>query len=77
MTPFSQRRIKAGQVKADQIRKTGAKIVAAPCHNCIDQLAELSKHYKLGTETKTVTEIVADALVLSSAQAANASSTQP
>ncbi|GAG30310.1 unnamed protein product, partial [marine sediment metagenome] len=38
MTRFSQRRLKAGQIKADQIRKTGAKIVAAPCHNCIDQL---------------------------------------
>ncbi len=62
MTPFSQRRIKAGQVKADQIRKTGAKIVATPCHNCIDQLTELNKHYQLGVKIKTVCEIAADAL---------------
>jgi Fe-S oxidoreductase len=65
MTRFSQRRIKAGQIKADQIRKTGAKIVAAPCHNCIDQLTELNKHYKLGVEAKTICEIVGDALVVS------------
>lgn len=65
MTRFSQRRLKAGQIKADQIRKTGAKIVAAPCHNCIDQLTELNKHYKLGVETKTICEIAADALIIS------------
>lgn len=65
MTRFSERRLKAGQVKADQIRATGAKIVAAPCHNCIDQLMELNKHYNLGVELKTVCEIAADALVLS------------
>lgn len=64
MTRFSQRRLKAGQIKADQIRKTGAKIVAAPCHNCIDQLTDLNKHYKLGVEAKTVCEIAADALII-------------
>jgi len=64
MTQFSQRRIEAGKVKADQIKKTGAKVVATPCHNCIDQLMELNKHYNLGIEIKTISEIVADALVI-------------
>jgi len=64
MTRFSQRRLKAGQIKADQIRKTDAKIVATPCHNCIDQLMELNKHYKLGVEVKTICEIAADALII-------------
>lgn len=64
MTRFSQRRLKAGQIKADQIRKTDAKIVATPCHNCIDQLMELNKHYKLGIEVKTICEIAADALII-------------
>ena len=64
MTRFAQRRLEAGKIKADQIRSTGAKIVAAPCHNCIDQLLELNKHYKLGVQVKTVSEIAADALVL-------------
>ena len=66
MTRFAERRIEAGKIKAEQIIKTGAKVVAAPCHNCIDQLMELNKHYKLGVEIKTVCEIVADALVISS-----------
>jgi len=64
MTRFSERRIRAGKIKGDQIKATGAKIVAAPCHNCIDQLMELNKHYKLGIEVKTVCEIAAQALVL-------------
>lgn len=64
MTRFAKRRIESGRIKADQIRATGAKIVVAPCHNCIDQLSELNKEYKLDVEIKTVSEIVADALVI-------------
>ena len=55
-------RLEAGRPKADQIRATGAKVVAAPCHNCIDQLGEINRHYKLGVEIRTIAEIVADAL---------------
>lgn len=58
------KRIEAGKVKAEQIRRTGAKVVASPCHNCIDQLMEINRHYGLGVEVRTLAEIVADALVL-------------
>ena len=64
LTRYADRRIATGEVKADQIRATGAKVVVAPCHNCIDQLMELGKVYKLGIQAKTVGEILADALVL-------------
>ena len=64
MGEYKDRRVDAGLIKADQIRATGAKIVATPCHNCIDQLMELNQVYKLGVEIKTVGEIVADAIVL-------------
>jgi Fe-S oxidoreductase len=63
MTEYGERRVTSGRVKADQIRKTGAKIVATPCHNCADQLLEISKHYQLGTEIVAVVELVYDALV--------------
>lgn len=66
MTRFTKRRLEAGRIKADQIKETGAKIVASPCHNCIDQLMELNKYYKLGVEIKTVCEIVANALIVKS-----------
>ncbi|MFC2169314.1 (Fe-S)-binding protein [Acidobacteriota bacterium] len=64
MTRYADRRRKSGEVKAEQIRRTGADIVVAPCHNCVDQITELNKHYQLGVEIKTVCEIVADALIL-------------
>ena len=64
MTRFAKRRLEAGKLKADQIRKTGAQIVVAPCHNCIDQLIELNREYNLGVEVKTISEVVADALVI-------------
>ncbi|MFZ5515243.1 MAG: (Fe-S)-binding protein [Candidatus Zhuqueibacterota bacterium] len=64
MGEYKERRIESGKIKAEQIRRTGAKIVATPCHNCIDQLMELNQEYKLGVEIKTVAELVADALVL-------------
>ena len=63
MARYKARRIQAGGVKAEQIRTTDAKIVVAPCHNCIDQLMELNKEYKLNVQIKTVAEMVADAIV--------------
>ncbi len=64
MTRYAKRRLEAGKIKADQIRMTGAKIVVTPCHNCIDQLSELNREYDLKVEIKTVSEVVADALVI-------------
>ena len=63
MARYKDRRIKSGRVKAEQIRASGAKVVVAPCHNCIDQLMELNKEYQLNVQIKTVAEMVADALL--------------
>ena len=64
MSEYGDRRVLSGRIKADQIRATGAKIVASPCHNCSDQLLELNKNYKLGVEIQAVVELVYNALVL-------------
>jgi Fe-S oxidoreductase len=61
---YAARRIAGGSPKAEQIRRTGAKVVVTPCHNCIDQLLELNKHYELGVEIRTLAEVAADALVV-------------
>ena len=63
MARYKNRRIQSGSMKAEQIKASGAKVVVAPCHNCIDQLMELNKDYKLNVQIKTVAEMVADALV--------------
>ncbi len=64
MSEYNERRIKIGEIKAEQIRKSGAKVVATPCHNCVDQLSQLNQVYKLNIKIKTIAEIVADALVI-------------
>jgi Fe-S oxidoreductase len=64
MTEFAKRRMEAAKVKADEIAATGAKIIATSCHNCVDQLAEINRHYKLGCEVKLLCELVGDALIM-------------
>ncbi len=63
MSEYGDRRVASGATKAEQIRATGASIVATPCHNCADQLLELSKRYKLGVEIQAVVELVYSALL--------------
>ena len=62
LSEYGERRIASGKVKVDQIRATGAKVVATPCHNCADQLIELSKKYQLGVEVQALVELVYNAL---------------
>jgi Fe-S oxidoreductase len=63
MTEFAKERIAAGKVKADQILATGAEIVATSCHNCLDQLDEIKRHYKLKVKIQNLSELVAAAIV--------------
>jgi Fe-S oxidoreductase len=62
MSEYNERRMKIGELKAEQIRATAAKIVATPCHNCVDQLTQLNVTFKLGVQIMTLGEIVADAI---------------
>jgi Fe-S oxidoreductase len=56
-------RMKSARVKADQVKETGATILATACENCHTQLSDLNDHYKMGTQVKFLSSIVADALV--------------
>ncbi len=62
MSEYNDRRLKIAELKIGQIRKTGAVIVATPCHNCIDQLIQINVTYNLNVQIKTLAEIVADSL---------------
>jgi Fe-S oxidoreductase len=64
MSEYNERRMKIAGIKAEQIRKTGAKIVVTPCHNCVDQLTQINISFKLNVQIKTLAEIVADALII-------------
>ncbi|KJS81769.1 MAG: hypothetical protein JM58_16185 [Peptococcaceae bacterium BICA1-8] len=56
-------RLAKGKLKAEQIKKTGAKVVVTPCHNCYDQLNDIIKHYQLDVKLKHVHHLVSNALV--------------
>jgi Fe-S oxidoreductase len=56
-------RMKSAKVKADQVEKTGAKILATACENCHSQLSDLNKHYNMGVEVRFLSSMIADALV--------------
>jgi len=64
MSEYTPRRLKSAKVKADQLKATGAEIVVTSCHNCVDGLSDLIKHYKLGMEVSQLVNLVANALVV-------------
>jgi CheY-like chemotaxis protein len=64
MSEYTPRRLESAKIKADQIRATGAKVVVTSCHNCVDGLSDLIKHYDLGCEVKQLVNLVANALVI-------------
>ena len=63
MTEFASERKAAGKAKADQILATGAEIVVTSCHNCLDQLDEVKRHYKLKVKIQNLSELVANAII--------------
>jgi Fe-S oxidoreductase len=63
MSEYTPRRLKSGVVKANQLKDTGAKIVVTSCHNCVDGLADVIRHYKLGMQVTQLVNLVANALV--------------
>ncbi len=64
MSEYAPRRLKSAKIKAEQLRATGAKIVATSCHNCVDGLFDLIRHYKLDMQVKLLVNLVSHALVV-------------
>jgi len=57
-------RMASGKLKAEQIRQTGAKIVITPCHNCFDQINDLSEAYELGVIALSLKEIIVESMIV-------------
>jgi CheY-like chemotaxis protein len=64
MSEYTPRRLKSGQIKADQLKATGAKVVVTSCHNCVDGLSDLIRHYRLDMKVTQLVNLVANALVV-------------
>jgi Fe-S oxidoreductase len=56
-------RMKSSRVKVEQVKSSGARILATACENCHTQLNDLNNHYKMGVEVRFLSSMVADALV--------------
>jgi Fe-S oxidoreductase len=56
-------RMKSGRIKAEQLRASGAAIVATACENCHSQLSDLNEHYKLGMRVEFLSHLAARALI--------------
>ena len=57
-------RMVSGRVKAEQIKATHAKIVIAPCHNCFDQINDLSEEYDLGVKAVSLKELIVESMII-------------
>ena len=64
MSEYTPQRLKSAKIKADQLKATGAKIVVTTCHNCVDGLADLIKHYNLDMKVTQLVNLCANALVV-------------
>jgi Fe-S oxidoreductase len=56
-------RMKSATVKVDQVKATGAAILATACENCHSQLSNLNDHHRMGVDVHFLSSMVADALV--------------
>lgn len=62
MSEYTPLRLKSARIKAEQLAATGAKIVATSCHNCVDGLTDLIRHYKLDMQVTQLVNLVANAV---------------
>jgi len=61
---YDEVRIASGKKKAEQIRQSGAQVVATACDNCKLQLIDLAEHYGLDVSVIGVTDLVAESLIM-------------
>ena len=64
LAEYADRRIAAGKPKADQIQKTGARVVVAACENCRLQIGDINEHYNLNVKITAITDLVVRAMRL-------------
>ena len=64
MVEYKPLRMEVARIKAEQLKATGAEIVCTSCHNCVDGLTDLIKHYKLDMKVAQILDLVAEALII-------------
>ena len=62
MEEFNDVRLKSGDKKVEQIKATGASVLACPCENCRLQIGELNEVHDLGLRVVPVMDLVVEAM---------------
>ena len=60
---FDEFRIKTGKRKAEQIKRTRARLVVSPCENCRLQITALNESYNLNVKVTGLSDVVANQLI--------------
>ena len=59
--PYKQKRMESNRIKAEQlsdVKKKGAGVLIAPCHNCHSGLEDINHYYHLGMDIKFIGDIL-------------------
>jgi CheY-like chemotaxis protein len=64
MSEYTPRRLKSALMKANQLKETGADYVVTSCHNCVDGLTDVIRHYELPMKVTQLVNLVANAIVI-------------
>lgn len=64
MEEYRPFRLEVARTKADQLKATGAKLVCTMCHNCVDGLTDVIKHYNLDMKAVQILDLVSNAMIL-------------
>ncbi|MBU1196169.1 MAG: (Fe-S)-binding protein [Proteobacteria bacterium] len=56
--PWKGTRMVNNKEKSRQLKRTGAQVLIAPCHNCHSGLEDIVEHYELGMEIKFFGDII-------------------
>lgn len=67
MSEYTNNRLKSAKIKAEQLQATGAKVVVTSCHNCVDGLTDLIRHYNLDMKVTQLVNLVSNALIIEKA----------
>ncbi|CAD7781921.1 hypothetical protein DMNBHIDG_02851 [Candidatus Methanoperedenaceae archaeon GB37] len=60
--PWKTKRVDSNKVKAEQLQRTGAKILVTPCHNCHSGMEDIINYYKLDMHTKFISELLIECM---------------
>lgn len=64
MAEYKPLRMEVAEIKARQLQDTGARFVCTICHNCVDGLTDVIKHYELDMKVVQIIELASKAMII-------------